>query len=387
MPIPFLSTASFTGIQLTTNPVVGHVLVCVDADGTAAWSPVSAANFPSLSSDLDVNGNKIVSSNNGNIEFKPHGTGRILLTGPTVLGGNLDTNGFLITSNNNRNINISPHGTGKILLSALVELGGNIDLRAHKIITTGSNPIVLEPANNQNIVLNPSGTGKVVLDSDTVLGGNLDVATNKIVTTANNNNIELDPHGTGQIILNANVRLGGTLDTNNFDIVSGPDRNITLTPQGSGSINLNGPVVLGGNISATGRKIVATPTADIILTNGEISFEPNGSSMIRFRTHMSIRGGYHIVLSDVVGTRIGTASNQRLAFYGATPTPQPASAEQRALVDNTGGNTSALTLEPVGNTWSSSQAAIVNSNFARIAVLLNRLRQDLVSLGLIKGDA
>jgi hypothetical protein len=45
MAIPFLNTASFTGIQLTSNPVVGHVLTCVDADGTAAWQPISLAKL------------------------------------------------------------------------------------------------------------------------------------------------------------------------------------------------------------------------------------------------------------------------------------------------------------------------------------------------------
>jgi len=292
MPIPFLNTASFTGIQLTTNPVVGHVLTCVDADGTAAWSPIST-----LSVDLDVNGNKIVSSNNGDIELRPDGTGKILLTGPTVLGSNLDTNDSLITSNNNGNVNISPHGTG-------------------------------------------------------------------------------------QIILNANVRLGGTLDTNNFDIVSSSNQNITLTPHGSGLINLNGPVVLGGDINVNGKKITSA-------SNGDVVIEPNGSGLIRLQANtIALRSGCNLGVSDSVGTKIGTSANQRLAFYGATPIPQPASAEQRALVNNTGGNTSDVTLAQVsGSSWSSTHAAIVNDNFARIALLLNRLREDLVSLGLIKGNA
>jgi hypothetical protein len=229
-------------------------------------------------------------------------------------------------------------------------------------------------------VLNPSGTGKVVLDSDTVLGGNLDVSTNKIVTTANNNDIELDPHGTGKILLNANVKLGGTLDTNGFDIVSSSNRNIRLTPHGSGLINLNGPIILGGDINVDGKKILSTQ-------NGDIQIEPHGSGLIRLSGSVSVQDGFNILLGTTTGTRIGTATNQRLAFYGVAPVPQPASAAQRAVVDNTNGDTSALTLERVQDTSAGDESTTINNNFARIAVLLNRLRADLVSLGLIKGNA
>ena len=73
------------------------------------------------------------------------------------------------------------------------------------------------------------------------------------------------------------------------------------------------------------------------------------------------------------GLLLGNTS-EKLAFLGATPVVQPASAAQ-AAVATTGSTTST----PYGYTTSAQADAIVT--------LVNRLRLDLVTLGLIKGAA
>jgi len=80
---------------------------------------------------------------------------------------------------------------------------------------------------------------------------------------------------------------------------------------------------------------------------------------------------------DVIGTnrpdgcQIGTASTEKVGFFGTTPCDQPASSNQAAVT--------AITTTHSTTTI----AAVVAAN----TTLLNQIRTDLVELGLIKGAA
>jgi len=108
----------------------------------AAWQQV----FPdSWAQDQDVNGHKIISSANGNIEINPNGTGVIIL-GATIRAGD------------NEDVVISPNGTGiiKILKKVVGDTNGNVEIE-------------------------PNGTGKIVLDGPVELpteGDGLDMNKN-----------------------------------------------------------------------------------------------------------------------------------------------------------------------------------------------------------------
>src|SRR3990167_6996782 len=99
------------------------------------------------------------------------------------------------------------------------------------------------------------------------------------------------------------------------------------------------------------------------------------SDRMTFYKHLQILDGRNIQLGQGTGTKIGVAISDRLGFFAQTPTTQPTSASQAALsLDSnvSGGDTVSL--------------ADVNSNFAAIQTLVNQLRSDLVTLGLIKGS-
>ncbi len=91
----------------------------------------------------------------------------------------------------------------------------------------------------------------------------------------------------------------------------------------------------------------------------------------------------NIALGTTTGTKIGTATTQKIGFFNATPVVQPSGAAQAALTDSTTG-TAGTTLADVGASFTQ---ATLNNNFASLANLLNKLRTDLVALGLIKGSA
>lgn len=71
--------------------------------------------------------------------------------------------------------------------------------------------------------------------------------------------------------------------------------------------------------------------------------------------------------------RLSTGATDSMGFFGATPTTQPAATAQSAVT-----TTAATTTTPWGYTTSTQADGIVT--------LLNRIRTDLVTLGLIKGS-
>lgn len=94
-----------------------------------------------------------------------------------------------------------------------------------------------------------------------------------------------------------------------------------------------------------------------------------------FQKHLQIMDARNILLGTSTGTKIGTATTQKLGFFGKTPVIQPASAEQYALsLDATAG---------AGHV----DAANVQGNFDSIQESYNEIRLALVNLGIIKGSA
>lgn len=83
------------------------------------------------------------------------------------------------------------------------------------------------------------------------------------------------------------------------------------------------------------------------------------------------------------GVLVGETSSEKVGFFGATPVDQPADAEEAALTDNSGG-TASDTIAAIGATYDQDE---VRNAVASLAEKVNRLRTDLVELGLIKGSA
>lgn len=119
----------------------------------------------------------------------------------------------------------------------------------------------------------------------------------------------------------------------------------------------------------------------------------------------TIGDGQNIAVGTTTGTKVGTATSQKLGFWNAAPIVQPASANQAAaaaltivaLVNSTTG-TSSTTIGDVGasfdqttlnNIHSSLLTQINNSrtDLTALRTLLNQLRSDLIAAGLIKGSA
>lgn len=105
------------------------------------------------------------------------------------------------------------------------------------------------------------------------------------------------------------------------------------------------------------------------------------------------------------GTKIGTSSTDKIGFWGATPVVRPASANQAALgslvtatLTNSTTGSATTTIGDVGASFSQSglnnihASLLVQINnavtdFASVKTLVNQLRSDLVTAGVLKGSA
>ena len=124
---------------------------------------------PQLGGDLDVNGNKIVSTSNGNIELEPNGTGDVILdTDQVVVGGGSEVG--QISSN------------------------GAYDLKLVTNSNTNSGNITITDGANGAITATPNGTGEVVV------GGNTNPGTIVLNCESNSHGIKLQSpaHSAGQ---------------------------------------------------------------------------------------------------------------------------------------------------------------------------------------------
>ena len=159
---------------------------------------VAADSSPQLGANLDVNGNKIISTSNANVTLEPNGTGNIVLnTDLVVLGdgteiGHITSSGandfkistnsdsssgnITITDGSNGNITIAPNGSGNIAVgnggaNATITSNGAHDLILNTNGGTNAGTMTFTDGANGNINITPNGTGKVVLDGDGSSGG------------------------------------------------------------------------------------------------------------------------------------------------------------------------------------------------------------------------
>ncbi len=121
----------------------------------------------------------------------------------------------------------------------------------------------------------------------------------------------------------------------------------------------------------------ASPTAAITV--------PITSGAIVFGGGLTLPDAGDIVVNATTGTKIGTATSQKLGFWNVTPIIQPVGAGQAAITDSTGGVAAASLVDVT--TAAVSDPTKVNANFATVSVLLLAMRTALVNSGVMKGAA
>jgi len=157
------STGAYVEVTLEQDAAATLYYYCSNHSGMGGTVKTAYGNSnvvedtsPQLGGNLDVNGNSIVSTSNGNISITPNGSGKVIIDGlshPTADGSAnqvLKTDG----SGNLSFTTVSSGGLGNISEDTTPQLGGDLDVDGNAIVSTS----------NGNIAITPNGSGKVVID-------------------------------------------------------------------------------------------------------------------------------------------------------------------------------------------------------------------------------
>jgi hypothetical protein len=100
----------------------------------------------------------------------------------------------------------------------------------------------------------------------------------------------------------------------------------------------------------------------------------------------SIAEGVNWTFGTSTGTKIGTATGQKLGFWNVTPVIQPAAALQAAVTDSTGSSATG-TIPAIRNDTTAHCASDAADGLHVLYGLVNAMRTALVNSGIMKGSA
>jgi hypothetical protein len=246
-------TTALTATVVELNYVDGvtsNIQTQLDAKGTL--SNIVEDTTPQLGGNLDVNGNDLVTTSNGDIDLDPNGSGVVVFKGNATKGaGQFKLN----CEDNSHGIVIKgpPHSAAASYTLVLP----NDDGSANQVLKSdGSGNLSWTDV-----------TSSVVEDTTPQLGGSLDVNGNAIVS-ASNGDIAITPNGTGDIILDGQKwpQADGTADYYLKTDGSGQLSWAAVSSGGLGNLSEDTTPQLGGDLDVNGNSIVSASAGDIAIT-------------------------------------------------------------------------------------------------------------------------
>jgi len=266
---------------------------------SSALSNIVEDTTPQLGGDLDVNGNGLVSTSNGNIAITPNGTGVVRLDGNVdIQSGLIDLKNsgtasqikfYCESSNAHAQILIgAPHSESASNTLTLPSTGGDARLVSTSSTATLTNktlttPIIAEIDSGSSITLDATtdivldaGGADVLLKDDGTTFGSLTNSSGELV-------IKSGSTPTAAITLSgANTTIEGNLTVDgNFDVTG------TLDFSDSSITNI-GSIALD-TITNDGTDITLDSSGDIILDadGGDFNFKDDGTEILRITNSSS----------------------------------------------------------------------------------------------------
>ncbi len=290
-------------------------------------------------------------------------------------------------------------GTTGINCSGPVTLGGNLTTAATTLITlfsgtrtTGdiiSNADAVDSLGNAtNRFVSMYGGTLLLYDQQAGVPGAFNVemiATSTPALTANRL-LTLDMTNaartitlTGNATLNQDVSTAGSpefVDLNLND--TGSAFRTALRSTSSGVLTADRVLTL--DVANAARTLRMTGNATVnqdVSTAGSPSFGGLTAPNPNFSGTITLADSANIVTNATTGTKIGTATTQKVGFWNVTPVVQPS--DFGVLTNDTGG-TADGTVDAVGIVYSQTE---INNNFAEVAVRITQIRNLLRSTGLM----
>lgn len=162
----------------------------------------------------------------------------------------------------------------------------------------------------------------------------------------------------------------------------------TITGTANQVIVSNGDGIAGNPTLTTPQNIHtgATPTFAGLTITSIVSMSG---------TSITLTDAVNYVFGTTTGSKIGTATTQKIAFHGSTPVVQRAGSAQAAVTTTVGAavdTTPSTNVSPYGYTETQADAIVTNINALRVdllnaVTLVNEMRAALVEKGLVKGSA
>ena len=227
--------------------------ISATAASGAGLSNVSDDTSPSLGGNLDVNGNDIVSTSNGNIEILPHGTGVVHIDGDGSSGGLVLSDGLMEIKT----------GTGNVAKVKFYCESGNAHAQ-----TLQAAP---HSAGSSAVLTLPTATGTLIGTGDTSSVSNAMIANSSItIGDDSSTNFSVDLGGSFEIVGGSGIT---TAITNNRITLSTDGSIVTESSSDTLTNKTLTSAVLNGTISGTSIKDednMASDSADHLATQQSI---------------------------------------------------------------------------------------------------------------------
>ena len=195
---------------------------------SSALSNIVEDTTPQLGGDLDVNGQDIVSTSNGNITITPNGSGVVRLDGNVdIQSGTIDLKNsgsrskinFYCESGNAhaQALQAAPHSESASNTLTLPSTGGDVDLVSTASTATLTNKTLTSPKLNEDVAITATATEVNLLDGVTATTAELNIL-DGVTSTASELNI-LD--GVTSTATELNILDGVTSTTAELNILDG----------------------------------------------------------------------------------------------------------------------------------------------------------------------
>ena len=195
-------------------------------------------------------------------------------------------------------------------------------------------------------------------------------------------------------LTNANATSSGNITLTTGTLIANLEGNVTgaLTGNATSATKLASAVNIGGvsfdgsaDIDLSGVNVTGTQdttgnaaTATTALTVTEAA--QAAITSVGTLTGLTMADEGDIAVNATTGTKIGTATTQKLGFFNATPVAQPAAAAQAAVTSQSLSDTAA-------GTYTQAHITKIQTELNDVTALANEMRTVLVNLGLMRGSA
>jgi len=211
----------------------------------------------------------------------------------------------------------------------------------------------------------------------------------------------------GQVIRITAPTLARTIETTTCEMPEAVDALTGLTLSAGGVLYCTSTSVIGTTPSTSfGRGLLNLSDAAGLRTAAALgSFAVENTNAV---PDLTMADGKNIATNTTTGTKIGTATGQKIGFWNTTPVIQPAHADQASASQTAPGTMGTFTPTTLGSTWDATAASDANAMFSSLASLLSTqasinstqasntsalstllaaVRSALVAIGLMKGSA